>query len=158
MPIGPINVLNATRTVVMANAAITRSRKEDHMTYDQAYEKIFALFKSGWFNNWELTDPDTLQACKPILDSYGTCVGYCFIELQPAPLEEDALFFEEDYLIDDYNNEQLWQYGRFYYGTYEEFLRIPLYQKFECVFEEESSGELLSAEEAYKRYLAVLNQ
>jgi len=152
MPFGILNTLNLMRTITAANTVVNSSRRKRPMTYDDAFNKLNQLFKNGEYNGWELTDPDSLQACKSV-DGV-----FYFVEFQEDHNESNAVFYNESFKVADFNVWDLWQHGRFYYETYEQFLNIPLYQKFECMFEDESSGEVLSAEEAYKRYLSALNQ
>jgi len=151
MPIGPINVLNATRTVVMANAAISRSRKEGHMTYDQAYEKIESLFENGGYSGWELVSPDGLLAvkCKDGIVS--------FVELEESFDPGLAVLCEKAYRISDYNMQDLWVKSNGWWPTYAEFLEAPLFRKFECMYDHESLGSEMPIQEAFSRYLYILN-
>ena len=128
------------------------------MTYDEAIENISSLFKNGTYNGWMLTDPDTVQACKEIFDGR-ICIGYSFIELQSHPYnEETALLLEDHYTIEDYTANQLWEAGKAYYTDREEFNKIPLYQKFECVFETESTPDEDIVLNQYREYLWLLEQ
>lgn len=127
------------------------------MIYSEVYGRILDLFESGRYNDWVLTDPDTLQACRTVYDLDGTRIGFEFIELQETWEEELATFFEESYKITDYSVHELWRYGRTFYTDYEDFITLPLYQMFECLFENETYGDTVVAEEGYAKYVNTLN-
>ena len=121
------------------------------MTYDQAFHKLQSLFKNGEYNGWELTDPDSLQAFKSVDGVFH------FVEFGESFTETTAILLHAAYRFSDYSLDDLWEHGKFYFQGYQEFLDMPAYVKFECMFESEN-GKPLPVNEAYENYLAILNQ
>lgn len=128
------------------------------MTYEKLMNSLLSHFDKGECNGWVLTDDSCLQAYKEILDEQGRCEGYRFIMLSEAPMSEEwCLFYEEQYLFDEYTPDDLWACGKFYYSDRKEFDNLPDYVKYECVFEEKGHPTVYQCSDAFGWYLDNLN-
>ena len=122
------------------------------MTYDEAFEKIQSLFGKDGYKGWELVAPDSLLTFR----SKGGMIQ--FLELEESFDSSKAVLCEKSYRISDYSIWDLWEKCDHWWPTYEEFLNVPLFRKFEYLYDQEQLGIELPIEEAYKRYLTALKQ
>lgn len=132
--------------------ALGHNKKECSMTYDEAFKKIQSLFGEDGYKGWELVAPDSLLAFR----SKGGMIQ--FLELEETFDSSKTVLCEKSYRISDYNIWDLWEKCDHWWPTYEEFLNVPLFRKFEYLYDQEQLGIELPIEEAYKCYLSALNQ
>lgn len=139
------------RTITAANRVVNSSGRKSSMSYDEAFEKIQSLFKKADYKGWELVSPDSLLVVR-IKNG-----AIQFLELEESFDSAEAVLCEKSYRIADYNMWDLWQKCDYWWPTYEEFLNVPLFRKFEYLYDQEQLGVEYPVEEAYKRYLSILN-
>lgn len=123
------------------------------MRCDALINKLVAMYRSGEFPGWTMTDDDCAQLRRDIRSG-----KYEFVDvgLKRSGCDTDIAVYHAIIDLDDYTRDELWEIGQMYYETEEEFLEQGDAIVAECVFENESETYWGCEEIILKTYLDIV--